>query len=154
MRRNFGLNYTKFHHSKITHSIFAGRVSSRGAVSSGAVSSGAVVGNNGSNGSGVLFFISPVEGLFVDSNTLADRPDPSDEQSSEHHLEDTAGDGLAVAASVVVVSSDHGANAGGEDVHDHNNGGDVNGNVGVGGRAASGILTFSDGGGGPGVHVK
>ena len=96
--------------------------------------------------------ISPVEGLLVDSNTLADGPDPANEQSSEHHLEDTAGDGLAVAARVGVVSSDHGADTGSEDVHNHNNGGNINGNVGVGSRAASGVLTFSDGGSRPGVH--
>ena len=72
-----------------------------------------------------------VEGLLVDGNTLADGPDPADEETGHEELEDTASHGLAVAATSRVVGSENGADTGGQDVEDEDNGGDVSGDVGV-----------------------
>merc|ERR1712166_770223 len=89
---------------------------------------GVASGGNGRNGSNngpcntVLLGLSVSEGLLVDSDTLADGPDPANEDGGHHHLEDTAGD--------------DGTNTGGEDIEDHDDGGNIGGNVGVGGGAA------------------
>merc|ERR1712166_1369012 len=79
---------------------------------------GVASGGNGRNGSNngpwgtVLLGFSVSEGLLVDSDTLADGPDPANEDGGHQHLEDTAGDGGAVAASLIVVGSDDGTKPG------------------------------------------